>query len=111
MDPRLEHQMRLTRRQLFGLASGGIGTAALAALLSEDLRAGPPKRQRAKAALPPARRRCCRTCRTSPPKAKRVIYLFQSGGPSQMDLFDYKPRLNDLRGTESARLDTTWGSA
>ena len=28
------------------------------------------------------------------PKAKRVIYLFQSGGPSQLDLFDYKPKLN-----------------
>lgn len=28
------------------------------------------------------------------PKAKRVIYLFQSGGPSQLDLFDYKPYLN-----------------
>src|SRR5262249_28652274 len=35
-----------------------------------------------------------------PAKAKRVIYLFQSGAPSQMDLFDYKPRLNDLRGAE-----------
>ena len=35
-----------------------------------------------------------------PPKAKRVIYLFQSGGPSQMDLFDYKPRLKDMARTE-----------
>src|SRR4026207_976405 len=34
------------------------------------------------------------------PRAKRVIYLFQSGAPSQMDLFDYKPGLADLRGTE-----------
>ncbi len=34
------------------------------------------------------------------PKAKRVIYLFQSGAPSQMDLFDPKPGLADLRGTE-----------
>jgi hypothetical protein len=34
------------------------------------------------------------------PKAKRVIYLFMSGGPSQMDLFDYKPRLNELNGQE-----------
>ena len=32
------------------------------------------------------------------PKAKRVIYLFQSGGPSQMDLFDYKPLLNKMNG-------------
>lgn len=35
-----------------------------------------------------------------PPKAKRVIYLFQSGGPSQMDLLDYKPLLNEKHGTE-----------
>ena len=35
-----------------------------------------------------------------PAKAKRVIYLFQSGGPSQMDLYDYKPLLNEKQGTE-----------
>jgi hypothetical protein len=35
-----------------------------------------------------------------PPKAKRVIYLFQSGAPSQMELFDYKPGLVDIQGTE-----------
>ncbi len=35
-----------------------------------------------------------------PPKARRIIYLFQSGGPSQMELFDYKPRLKDLQGTD-----------
>src|SRR5205823_6161518 len=35
-----------------------------------------------------------------PAKAQRVIYLFQSGAPSQMDLFDHKPHLADLRGTE-----------
>jgi hypothetical protein len=35
-----------------------------------------------------------------PPRAKRVIYLFQSGGPAQMDLFDYKPHLKDLSGQE-----------
>lgn len=34
------------------------------------------------------------------PKAKRIIYLFQSGGPSQLDLFDYKPMLNKMRGEE-----------
>lgn len=34
------------------------------------------------------------------PKAKRVIYLFQSGGPSQLDLFDYKPKLNEMRGQD-----------
>jgi Protein of unknown function (DUF1501) len=35
-----------------------------------------------------------------PPKVKRVIYLFQSGAPSQMELFDYKPKLNDYRGQD-----------
>ncbi len=35
-----------------------------------------------------------------PPKAKRVIYLFQSGGPSQIELFDYKPRLVEFQGAE-----------
>ncbi|MEM7783067.1 MAG: DUF1501 domain-containing protein [Planctomycetota bacterium] len=35
-----------------------------------------------------------------PPKAKRVIFLFQSGGPSQIDLFDYKPLLNQMQGKE-----------
>ncbi len=34
------------------------------------------------------------------PKAKRVIYLFQSGGPSQMELFDYKPKLTEYQGTD-----------
>src|SRR5205814_4653242 len=34
------------------------------------------------------------------PKAKRIIYLHQSGAPSQMDLFDYKPKLRELHGTE-----------
>jgi hypothetical protein len=34
------------------------------------------------------------------PKAKRVIYLFQSGGPSQLELYDYKPKLMDLHGQE-----------
>ena len=34
------------------------------------------------------------------PRAKRVIYLFQSGGPSHLDLFDYKPTLNKMNGDE-----------
>src|SRR5688572_2423564 len=96
MDPQLERQMRLTRRQFFGLANAGIGTAALAALLSEDLRAWPaeaPKRDGGAAQM-------SSDLPHFPPTAKRVIYLFQSGGPSQMDMFDHKPRLNDLRGTD-----------
>jgi hypothetical protein len=77
MNPQL-----LTRRYFFGKASAGLGIAALSSLLQADETAGLP-------GLP-----------HFPATAKRVIYLFQSGAPSQMDLFDYKPRLNDLTGTE-----------
>ena len=42
----------------------------------------------------------CPACRTSPPKAKRVIYLLQGGAPSHVDLFDYKPELDKRRGEE-----------
>lgn len=72
----------LSRRQFLAQSTLGLGTAALASLLAEEGHAQSP-------ALP-----------HFPPRVKRIIYLFQSGAPSQMDLFDYKPRLADLRGTE-----------
>jgi hypothetical protein len=84
VDPLLDHRLAITRRHFFGRA--GVGMAALAALLDAD---------RSRAAGEPAG-----GLPHFPPKAKRVIYLFQSGAPSQMDLFDHKPRLDDLRGTE-----------
>ncbi len=93
MNPLLERQLQLTRRHFFGLGSAGIGTAVLSSLLSDDLRAAAPRTDSPEnsglAGLP-----------HFAPKAKRVIYLFQSGGPSQMDLFDYKPKLDDMRATE-----------
>jgi hypothetical protein len=77
-------RLAVTRRQFFSRSSTGIGIAALMSLLSEDATAsgGLP-------GLP-----------HFPPKAKRVIYLFQHGAPSQLDLFDYKANLAKLRGTE-----------
>jgi hypothetical protein len=69
----------LTRRQLFGRASAGIGTAALASLLGEGQGFAAPH---------------------FAPKAKRVIYLFMHGGPSQLDLFDHKPGLKKMHGQE-----------
>jgi hypothetical protein len=74
----------MTRRHFFSRTSTGLGIAALAGLLQEDLRAD--------GALPGLPH--------FPPKAKRVIYLFQSGAPSQMELFDHKPKLASLRATE-----------
>src|SRR3954451_3081396 len=92
MHPLEESALWLTRRQLFGRSALGLGTAALATLLSEEAgAAAPPAREYAGAlpGLPHFR-----------PKAKRVIYLFQSGAPSQLDLFDPKPGLADQRGRE-----------
>ena len=75
---------QLNRRDLFGHMATGMGGAALATLLGQDCIAAD-----ATPAFP-----------NFPAKAKRVIYLFQSGAPSQLDLFDYKPKLADLRATE-----------
>ena len=70
--------LNMTRRYFFSKASATLGIPALASLLP--------------GAEPAATH--------FPAKAKRVIYLFQSGGPSQMDLYDWKPKLAGLRATE-----------
>src|SRR5580704_5554710 len=76
--------MLRTRRHFFGRTSVGLGAAALSSLLGGGAEAaeGLPS-------LP-----------NFPPTAKRVIYLFQHGAPSQLDLYDYKPKLQSLRGTD-----------
>jgi len=85
MNPVSEHAAILTRRQLLGQAGLGVGAAALSTLLGN----------KSSAALPDP---------TAPllpnfaPKAKRIIYLFQNGGPTHVDLFDYKPALRKLQG-------------
>ena len=94
MDPRLEHTQHLTRRHFFGRSAAGIGTAALGSLLASDLDAAPKGEasDRPYPGLPGLPHFA--------PKAKRVIWLFQSGGPSQLDLFDYKPGLAKVRGQD-----------
>jgi hypothetical protein len=87
----------MTRRHFFGRTSTGIGIAALASLLNQE--AARAEQQKGQPGLP--------GFPNFTPKARRVIYLFQSGGPSQMELFDYKPRLTDFQGTnlpESVRM-------
>ena len=88
MNQLLENLLLVNRRFFFGRAAAGIGTAALASLLAGDADAA-SKRIGGLPGFP-----------NFAPKAKRVIYLFQSGAPSQMDLYDYKPNLKDLRATE-----------
>jgi len=104
MNPFFENQAQLTRRHFFGRLSNGVGTAALATLLAEqnrDASANVPAGRPAAAALGSAvEQEGLEGFPNFPATAKRVIYLFQSGAPSQMDLFDYKPGLNELRGTD-----------
>jgi len=90
MDPRFEYPLIQTRRHFLGGAGLGIGVAALAHLLHDDLRAD--ETQNATGGLPGLPHFAA--------KAKRVIYLFQGGGPAQMDLFDYKPELKKRQGTD-----------
>jgi hypothetical protein len=84
-NPLHDWQLQLTRRHFFNRCGLGLGSAALASLLSKDGFA--QSGGEAKPALP-----------HFPPTAKRVIYLFQAGGPAQLDLFDHKPQLANLRG-------------
>jgi hypothetical protein len=79
-----------TRRHFFSRSACGISTAALASLLAgEDSCADAAPSGAAK-----------KVFQTHAPTARRIIYLFQSGAPSQIDLFDYKPELADLRAKE-----------
>ena len=87
-----DHCTRLTRRAFFGINSTGVGIAALAALAGNKLGAAPLAGKGEQGGLP--------GFPNFAPRAKRVIYLFQSGGPSQMELFDYKPRLKEFQGTD-----------
>src|SRR4051794_6359759 len=91
MTPENELKLSLTRRHFFGLASTGIGTAALASLMGPEA-FGATADASANGGLPGLPHFA--------PKAKRVIFLHQSGGPSQMDLFDYKPALKKYQGAE-----------
>jgi hypothetical protein len=92
MHPLQEHQLLLTRRHFFGRAAAGIGAAALGSLLNPALfRALANQTQAGKGALGQPHFK---------PRAKRIIYLFMAGGPSQIDLFDYKPALEKYHKTE-----------
>jgi hypothetical protein len=78
----MENPVTISRRDLLGHMATGIGATALGTLVAGDTSAA----ESAAAHFAP--------------KAKRVIFLFQSGAPSQLDLFDYKPQLAGQRGRE-----------
>ncbi|HKX28925.1 MAG TPA: DUF1501 domain-containing protein [Blastocatellia bacterium] len=85
MKNRERELQQITRRHFFRQSGFGIGAAALAGLLDRDGVAAPQSR----GALQQLH---------FAPKVKNVIYLFMAGGPSQLDLFDFKPKLNQLDG-------------
>src|SRR4029453_7643163 len=95
MNLKREFDLHLTRRQLFGLGAKGIGAAALASLFKHE-------------GFAFADNEAARNPKTGglvdlphhAPKVKRVIFLHQSGGPSQLETFDYKPALAKFQGTQ-----------
>lgn len=84
-----ESRLRINRRHFLSKMSIGIGSAALGSLLIPNLFDGGGQQEALEAAIP-----------HFAPKAKRVIYLFQSGAPSQLESFDYKPLLNKRMGED-----------
>ena len=87
MNP-LDARRALTRRALLTRTAGGLGAVALGGLLAEEGAARPAPRSGGLPGLP-----------HFAPRAKRVVYLFQNGAPTHVDLFDHKPRLAELHGT------------
>src|SRR3954453_5899251 len=85
MDPIREHLELMTRRHLLRQGALGLGSAALASLLPSRGPAAEAKRSGGLPELP-----------HFAPKAKRAIYLFMNEGPSQMDMWDYKPKMAEL---------------
>ncbi|MSU28439.1 MAG: DUF1501 domain-containing protein [Pedosphaera sp.] len=77
-----------TRRQFFNQCGMGLGSVALASLMADKAQANAPTLVNPFA--PKGGHAAA--------KAKRVIYLFMAGGPSQLELFDYKPKLVELNG-------------
>src|SRR4051794_33068913 len=78
-----------TRRHFFGQCGLGLGSVALASLLSD----GKAEANATPFASPLAPKRP-----HFAPRAKSVIHLFMAGGPSQLETFDYKPKLQELNG-------------
>ena len=86
----LEHGLNFNRRRFLSTLSLGIGSVALGSLLMPDLFSNGGAEENA---LSPGIPHFA-------PRAKRVIYLFQNGAPSQQELFDYKPKLREMNGKE-----------
>jgi Protein of unknown function (DUF1501) len=85
----LNSRFNINRRHFLGKAAVGLGSAALGSLLLPNLFGGTESSANLPLGLP-----------HFAPKAKRIIYMFQNGAPSQLESFDYKPTLNKMAGQE-----------
>jgi hypothetical protein len=89
-NPFFEHRLNVNRRHFLSKMSVGLGSVALGSLLIKDLFKDPEN----------AADSIINGLPHFAPKAKRVIYLFQNGAPSQLETFDYKPMLNKMFGQD-----------
>ncbi|HZL36943.1 MAG TPA: DUF1501 domain-containing protein [Tepidisphaeraceae bacterium] len=96
----IQFQDAMNRRTFLRRSAAGIGAAAFASLLGESAGAAVLRSASDVAAGGKAGALGLPGLPNFVPRAKRVIFLFQAGGPSQMDTFDYKPRLEKLRGQD-----------
>ncbi|KIC93475.1 DUF1501 domain-containing protein [Flavihumibacter solisilvae] len=85
----LQHHLNMNRRRFLSKLSLGVGSVALGSLLIPDLFGSKDHQEELLQRLP-----------QFAPKAKRIIYLFQNGAPSQLELFDYKPLLREQFGKD-----------
>jgi len=86
----IEHGLNVNRRRFLSRLSLGIGSLALGSLLIPDLFSGNSDEESTRVPGMP----------DFAPRAKRIIYLFQNGAPSQLETFDYKPLLREMMGKE-----------
>jgi hypothetical protein len=86
-----DYVREMSRRTFLGRGAAGLGLVALNSLLNPRLSAGGP--------APNSQSHGVVNPLDFPARAKRVIYLYQAGGPSHLETFDYKPKLAELSGT------------
>src|SRR5687768_516039 len=87
MNPLREHILQETRRYFLGKSAAGIGTLALGSLLNPGLLSAKEASLKTNGLLPELHHA---------PKAKRIIWMFMADAPSQLDLYDYKPKLAEF---------------
>jgi len=85
------HPLQITRRHFFQDCGVGVGKMALASLMTQGAMSASARADGETAALVPQASHFA-------PKAKAVIHMFMAGAPSQLDLFDYKPKLVEYAG-------------